>query len=200
MNKITTHTNNKYKRVIKKDIKDKKDKSNVTDEEKSKPMKQQISLSSNDIFDTKFKLQIGSYPDTSEPETIDTPRSYYGISSSPINKLRVNIPNDDTSIHPQHVLKKQLDTALKKIQILAKERATLIEKIDADNLGNELDKMRDVIAQQDRLIKKLKNDNYGLSLVTRNQARLLSKEETQEESNPDSSEAHVKILLERTRR
>ena len=200
-----TNSSNKYKRNINKNIKDKKDNNRVDDDKgiaMNVPNKQSSSSSSKDIFDSsKFKLQIGSYPDTNaEPETVDTPRSYYGISPSPINKLKLNLSGDDPSIHLQHVLKKQLDTAIKKIQILTKERAALTEKLDADNLGHELDKMRDIISQQDRLIKKLKNDNYGLSLVTRNQARLLAKEEVEEDPNSSSNEAHIKILVERVRR
>lgn len=159
------------------------------------------STSSKDIFDSKYKLQIGIYPDNNNRPETNTPRSYNGsINHSPINKIKVNITSDDPSIHPQHVLKKQLDTALKKIQLLSKERAILMDKLDADHLGQELDKMRDTIAQQDRLIKKLKSDNYGLSLITRNQARLLSKDEQEEGANIGSNEGHVKILLERVRR
>lgn len=102
--------------------------------------------------------------------------------------------------HSEHVVRKQLVTALKKIQVQSRENEILLRRLDNSESLEAFEKLRRQLEEQERTIERLEMDNKHLQLVQRSQERLLldaSKEMHEENDSDATAQAEVRSLTAR---
>jgi hypothetical protein len=84
---------------------------------------------------------------------------------------------------PLPLLRKQLETTVKKLDQVMKEKNMLQERLDKSGMTAELDRLHLIISEQDAAIDVLDKDNKVLQKALRNQSRAIVEHERREQKD-----------------
>ncbi len=132
----------------------------------------------NDVTDLKSALMDALKPKKPKKVVVvEPPKEEKKFVVVPQNKFHQN------RIHAEHVVRRQLTTALKKIQGYVKENQALLERLDKSESLEEYQKLQSRVEEQEAAIEALRQSNKYLAEVQRNQEKMLM------ETRPDVRDA-----------
>lgn len=132
----------------------------------------------NDVTDLKSALMDALKPKKPKKVVVvEPPKDERKIVVVPQNKFH------QSRIHAEQVVRRQLTTALKKIQVYVKENQTLLERLDKSESLEEFQKLQSRVEEQETVIETLRQSNKYLGEVQRNQEKMLM------ETRPDARDA-----------
>lgn len=103
--------------------------------------------------------------------------------------------------HSEHVVRKQLATALKKIHFQSRQNELLLRRLDNSESIDSFERLRRQLEERERVIERLELDNKHLQSVQRAQEKMLldaSKDMHDDEADPETSAlAEVRSLTAR---
>jgi hypothetical protein len=109
--------------------------------------------------------------------------------------------NNEMRFNPS-ILKKQLDSALRKVESYKKENSVLVKKLDETRFNDKFERFRSALMEKEVLIENLTSENIALREIARYQTKFLltkEKEEAVKTSDPDnlvaSQEKQIEILM-----
>jgi hypothetical protein len=145
-----------------------------------------------------------------EPSQDGSPR---GLGSSGLSAMGTHqvAPRIDTK-QSEMILKKQLDTAVRKLYYMSRQNESLLNRIDASESLPVMERLRGRLAELEALVETLQSENHLLSDVSRKQERMLQEftREVAEDRLPDISAlsevrqlksriSNLKLILNETR-
>lgn len=102
-------------------------------------------------------------------------------------------------------LQKQLATAYKKIDLLKKENATLLQRLEESHIDQVLMKFQNILHEKDTRIDALEAENHSLQQITRQQTKYLEKTEkkkieTGKTDDVYNQDRQISILMEHVKK
>lgn len=92
-------------------------------------------------------------------------------------------------MHTEHVVRKQLATALKKIQVQSRENEVLLRRLDNSESLESFERLRRQLEEKEEQVEKLELDIRHLQFVRRTQEKVLieTSRDMHEENDPETS-------------